>query len=483
MNEMDTANLSFIMGYDEAKSFTSGLFSTHSKDAYLAEVNRSLSGVLGYIYNTSRFSDRNQEANDKLQIKLDIKEDLVANCECYLPEDNDHELTISITTGILHALNDLTARALSSGNFMNERLFSNTNRETSRWNGCECFAAVPLHPPRHRYFDYSQENTASIEARAFYYDVERDIGIPPGSLKPSYIGTFYKKVPNDNDRMDLGLLLIDVALFWIFMHEEAHYREGHMFYQEDMPFNGMSATVNKVLEAQADAIATEEAFKRFFKPDIIQDFNSSWIQGHNGLFRIVAGGISLAISILDRKNRIIGKDNNYPNPRTRFALALKKIMSEGAKKVDKGHSVDIKNNLIFVTPSPEFQEICAEWLHGAFNDFYTISEIIAEEEDVNPSFDMELLVEDIECVVHVSFIEFMFSHPDMRKIKDEEYLNFNRELSLSEKQKYHMDRVISEFGNWDELHEIIHAHNKVYADEARRYQTETLGSLRNVVED
>jgi hypothetical protein len=304
----------------EADHFARRLLNERDLRFYLDAGQATLRSTLAFIHDHSRYVG---VADDPLKIAYRCTDDLCFSA--YVVPEAADAITIHVSMGTLWALQDAILRAFSSQNFFNALI--GDHEYANRWRGCECRAPLDTFRPRVRYWDYA---AAAYAPHPVLVGLWRDHGIPqPSEHDGPWIGRFTKKLPYDDGRLRLSALMLDIALAWITLHEEAHYRQGHLPYRMARTQGGqaepLSADMLQAFEFQADKDATQGIVNVFFRP-AVQRLLPPYASGDPyWVMRFLADAIGMVILVMDVGRRCDGHASSHPLPRVRFLAVMRHL--------------------------------------------------------------------------------------------------------------------------------------------------------------
>ncbi len=456
----DDVNNTLWGGLSEAIGLAYHERSLFSHTTFRDSAKETLEKVFVQIYENSRFSDPNLAAQDPLRLSFSADEDLEFDVYCEPDDDDKHDLEIHISTGALHALNDLSMRALSAEDFLNE--YIDESKNLMRWQGCRTIEAEPIAEPKYRYYDYNASVNAE-EMEAFIHG--------------GYIGTYFKKIPLDENRSHLGRVLVDIALSFLVLHEESHYREGHFSYDRELSAHGkdLDPTTNKVLELQADKHAAAGVFEIFYLPNYSKSALDSWPIGQRGLFRVILTGIALAIVVLLRKEKIHGRDKYYPSPLTRFGMAALTGKKVVASRVDSKYESYFSEGTAGYKTSIEFAITSFNGLHSSIFDLFALLDLL-QSESSNEGFLVPAALHGLLPIKLIAYDLFLVGRGgDNAGLRN---MMIPESQAHNEAHEEYLQSLEQTKGSWMELAELTRLHNSEIYDLLGKYRKETMGSSR-----
>lgn len=227
------------------------------------------------------------------------------------------ECEFGISLGALLAIEDLVFRACC-----NEDFFSfDVSRGVSLWQGCQClWLQWGRERPRTRFYDYH-----SVQARDIPIDSE-----------DSSLSRMFRAVPLDRARMLLATHMSVIALMWLAMHEEGHYRLGHLHYRAKdtrlgaHPIRETLGTgtgsgddfLHRAFEWQADRHAIAAVVDVYLRPSEYGCLPHYCPQTPSWLLRIALTSAGMMILVLAKAQSVRGTTLSYPSLRTRFVTAI-----------------------------------------------------------------------------------------------------------------------------------------------------------------
>jgi hypothetical protein len=290
--------------------------------------------------------------------------------------------------------------------------------------------------------------------------------------------------------MGLAALLVEIALVWIFLHEESHYREGHFSYKQNMSSKGVhiDPKIKRLLELQADKSATSGVFQGYLTDEMADKLLPTFPEGLGGLFRIILNGIGLAIIMLDRGVSVNKQQNNYPSPITRLGMAARRGVLMVLRMMDVNHDIKDRNRVTFQEPLlREMYDRSFLWIADAFEDIYTIIGIINNEECSDKDTDTQVLFPNHIDAPAIAAFQLMwgkdsiYNYSENKEYREQELQRENSIFPQSQPEhegnqeylclKKQMD------GCWDELNELIQMDDDNFRRTLRKYRVPTMGSL------
>lgn len=305
----------FIFTVEEANHFANTYVNKMERLDYLTSIDGSLQSWLASYHSFSRYEDIKE---DPLKIKYGIDKNLKFNA--YTELHDKYSVSINLSRGIYLSLQDLSLRAISSENFYNP--FRSDNEYPLKWPGSSCIVTSPTFHPKNRYFDYS---TKCFDPDSHLEDTWYKLGLQfKGENEVPWIGQYVKKLPEDNNRLVLASGIMNIALTWICLHEEEHFRQGHLQYLTDNDAE-YTTEMSIAFEFQADKSAAQGIADIFFRKNI-QDSLPQYAQGDwLWLLRFLMTSVGMAILIIDIGRRIQGNSSHHPRPRTRLLTVFRHI--------------------------------------------------------------------------------------------------------------------------------------------------------------
>lgn len=240
--------------------------------------------------------------------------DSPAFCAEAIADEETAEIHISL--GTIHALHDLALRALSSENFYNPE--NQSSLAVARWQGGPCFIHISPWQPSIPYLDYTPVLNSAPEAQEIV-----QIATAEG-WEPSDISRFARKMPLDKERTALADAMVKIALTWIFCHEEAHLRLGHLSPEVSDEWR---ATNIIAMEWQADRSAALRTIEFYMRETIqLGALHTTLATSHIWRLRFIASSIGLAIALLDRYHMVTGQTGGHPSAKLRLSQLMRCVM-------------------------------------------------------------------------------------------------------------------------------------------------------------
>lgn len=299
---------------------------------YFHAVHQDLRELMEHLFKNSRPSDPGYP-NDLIQLNA---ESSVGFDAFVAPIGHESPaVRITVSSGVLLALDDLFYRLSAHQAFFNSRPFTG---QKELWPGGDClWPLLGVHrtrgthhelmapSPTVRYFDY----------QPLPLDTPSQASLQAGAT--SYLSSFFSAVPKEEHRRLIAHNMVGIAMKWILLHEESHFAEGHLAFQErigaGVPYveklgkktqQTALAMRRKVMEWQADRSATEGSFDLIWKnleSLEFQSFPPGIRAGEKNEFclRFLMTSIG-TVSLLFRYVEILRDvHQGYPKPQTRLA--------------------------------------------------------------------------------------------------------------------------------------------------------------------
>ena len=296
-------------------------------------------------------------------------------------------------------------RAVSSEGFLNPA--RDGPRGQMAWAGGRCLEPEVLSAPKVRYFNYLPNEQFVPDARAIAL---RDYvhGSPREHLwgSPSWIGRYVKKMPTDKTRLKLAIAMVDIGLLWILLHEEAHFRLGHLHLSGEVkgirgevrhqPSSRLSdlfdpVRANHVFEWQADRHATDGIIDILtFEPayrDLLPDhIKNSWVW----ILRFAIASIGVVMSAIDVGRFHFGSSKYYPPPSVRFCAVARSAHWRVINNLDYLPPADPNSHFAFpcLALPGELPALFLDGIAGSVWDIGIVLDVIRSEEgriyDVDP---------------------------------------------------------------------------------------------------
>jgi len=332
-------------------------------------------------------------SGDRLHIDCELLNDRVFNACVELV--GDHHIKISFSTGLFMSITDLTLRALSIDSYA--RKFDEPETK------CRCYLSRDFfNPPITRYVDYRQRG-----------DCETSSEILGQQSTGPFLAKFVKSVPLDSNRLGMTGTMAKIATMWIFLHEEGHYRRGHLHLEGDegrMPVfqigskkgsikrpeckDEVVAYSSKILEFEADQYATRALYSVW-----LEEYEKALLRGQitqaqfNERLVLVLKSAFVAVFALDRNRRANGEAPNYPSIHTRFTTVMGGLYWMGTSRTfgeDRGMVETFEAFWDRATSIPVIGSCFSDLVH-----------YINREEGVVGEFDSEdfLLEDPEECIL------------------------------------------------------------------------------------
>jgi len=366
-----------IASFLEADHFASTFKRRTSLSSFLNDASYFFREWLRDVHTQSRFEG---VEGDSLETSYNVLPELEFGAEVHILSEK--EITVNVNLGVLFCLQDLALRACSAETFFNPH--PGDHDFELAWQGSRCRAPLQTFPPRLRYWDYSTTGP-QIDPRLF--DIWQATGTTPKSSEDiPWIGRFIRKAPADPERLELAVAMMHVALTWIVLHEEAHFRQGHLLYRErsrrEDPNFIYTPDMSRAFEFQADKDATDGVASIFFRSIWHQALPDYARRDWSWLMRFVSTAVGLAIIAMDIGRRRYGQVEYYPEPRTRWLTvdrhlypALEIYCRRDLLQIDPYHGEkDFTGNLL--------RQQAATL--GSLQDLTEIQQAIMREENIAP---------------------------------------------------------------------------------------------------
>lgn len=223
---------------------------------------------------------------------------------------------IEISIGTIHALQDLAWRAVSSENFFSVRPYD--HRQHAAVSRFLCYEPESPWVPKHRYLDYTPQENDTPETRE-YLEYARAHGI-----EPDVTTLFYRKLPMSKERLALAHAMVKIALTWMFCHEEAHLRLGHLSPEFTDNWREQHCVA---MEWQADRSACMKVLSIFLEDNTALSFlHSDLATSHVWRLRLISSSVGLAVSLLDRDHLFQGASEEHPPAKLRLVQLMRQTI-------------------------------------------------------------------------------------------------------------------------------------------------------------
>lgn len=289
-------------------------------ERYSEVASDDLTDLLGHLFKNSRPADI-AYPNDRLALCADPSLEFRAFVEPWKAQEAEGG-QITISTGVLLAMDDLFYRLGATQSFFNSRPFSN---EEELWSGGEC-----LWPSRGGYGDDSR-SIPSPPIRYFDYSIaqihDQEIQHALDDKCASYLSLFYSGIPTAEHRRLLAHNMVGIAMKWLLLHEESHFAEGHLGVFDrvgtGIQIDADSVSKRKAMEWQADRSATEGSFDLIwsnFDSLEYQTFPRSLRDDEKIEFclRFLLSSVGTVMLLFRYVEVMLGASNLYPSAHTRL---------------------------------------------------------------------------------------------------------------------------------------------------------------------
>ena len=336
-------------------------------------------------HSTIHIQDIAMEFEDNLRVRYEVSENLQLDAKVTITGESSIVTTIS--RGAYLSLQDLALRCASSENFFNA--LDRDPEYLEGWKGSSCRAPLLTHHPVARYFDYNISHT-SIAPKLHQIWSLTGMNIPESTRLP-WIGLFIKKLPMDNERLLLAQFILQVGISWIALHEEEHFRQGHLQYRLKLRNENKShlftEQMSKAFEFQADAKAAKGVADIFFNANSQNTLPTYAQKDWCWLLRLLIVSVGLVIISIDIGRRKKGTSSFYPSPIIRIHTVIRHVIVH-ALQTSKASSLKYdelnygKNDFSY----PGFNKRLFYTIVGSLWDLTDILQIM-ENEEVLPNQD------------------------------------------------------------------------------------------------
>lgn len=329
--------------HDEIRHF--GHVQVHSSiDAYITYLTDFMNKYLDETYQGTAFEDPNVR---RPNIKRRITRDLDYGVRSRFTDSDDVEISMSL--GTILALQDIALSAGCLNSFMNARTVE--DGLGGHWPGGQQINPPEFIAPRRRFKDYRPQMGTIDDATL---DRIKNAGINPlGENGRPWIGWCTRAFPMDLERLSIAAYILHYSVYFMFIHEESHFLNGHFYYLMDKS-NSLSADelarVKRGFEHQADRDASRGMVDVFFRPehypfsdDHFPEYaQTDWFWLHR--FIVTSIGISL---FLAQMNGEAEASNHYPPIGARLLTVLREMEAALLRKklyVRMHHNTVLGNN-------------------------------------------------------------------------------------------------------------------------------------------
>lgn len=400
-------------------------------------LSNDINAFFNYYIPRTRFGNNDYTSTFPFYYHFDDN-DLKLSARVYLGTltNNKSASIISVSKGLLYALDDLMNRICCNKDFLSVR----TDRDERVWNGTQCFWPQTKTIPLKRFLNYNK-----IQNSKFNFSLS------------TQIGELFSGIPKgDDDRMYLANLMYNIALTWILFHEESHYWHGHLHYSNvnkisDLyQLNETDATIPtdfielfKTFEWQADRNATSGVTSLFFSKINTPFELPSFFNKEDNLIwylRTMFVSIGSVILLFQKANLISGSSRYYPTPQTRLMSFFGVGQAEMIRMFRRG-------DLYFKGISEkELAMAINTAIYFSLFDLNVVEDVLID----NVNYDNDSLKSNYEAL-NLTSLDFLNASPEkIGKILD----GFNSNLSSSDKE---IEKI------WfNEYKQLVPNHNYLY---------------------
>lgn len=393
----------------------------HCFEAYIRKFAHFSNSAIEYAYKTTRY--RRPDAHE-INVELGNSMELSASIQSH----RSYFANIDLSLGCLLALYDVCMRATSAQDFLNADLQKRT-KGNDFWPGNYTIEhdVNTMFQVQHRYFDYNLKlgsgNTNQIN---------NNVSLP-----------FVRKFPIDLGRVMLAERLFLDATRWIFLHEESHYRLGHLDFLRSVGRekadtriqlseyrleigSGDVMDTRPIVEWQADRAASQIcADLTLWNEPLFAEMFPSYLQLKE-MWQVRYLLVSMGVSsiVLDEGRFHNGQPTNYPTVKARLCTMMTSALTRMLAPEYEGEvtvrgpdgSLDIEKLITFVQRVSE-----------AFMDLETVYALVRSD-DGRDDFDLEPLLLDRD---HAFLIGIIYTYTTLKKI------------AVGEKAKAYLERLMS----------------------------------------
>jgi hypothetical protein len=323
IEQIDIARWNFLLG-EALNLHPNREFRLEFATQYINAASQDLETLIGKLHQTSR----PDASTMQVAFEHSISSSLVFEASVGLNKSSKPRIQFS--TGLLLALDDLFLRLCCNRNFFGRDYHLESKSTDNRvWDGCECLwpTRAKGYRPAMRYYDYTHEPT---------------VHHPNQQSEETILSVFNSGFPyGDRERLNLAMGMVQIAVLWILMHEEAHYFNGHVHYfrqswrvtgrEAPSQFDETSGRTHETfsrlhhqtLEWQADRSATYATLDVALRQEgLIGCLPKYCRESPRWVLRYILTAIG-CIQLLFHKARLSAKSEGaYPSCRTRLASAL-----------------------------------------------------------------------------------------------------------------------------------------------------------------
>lgn len=306
---------------EECIHISETLQNKRTRSEYIAATKSYLINYFDELQKRSRY----QGIEDDFSLQSEIVDDLQFMVQAGYKEENGSEnVSVKFSMGSYLAIQDISLRALCSQNFYNP--LSGDSEYRMRWRGSQVKSPPKFFEPEQRYLNYAQ-TIGAVDNRIS--DIYEQSGFSTEDLgKLPWAGGILDRVPIDEDRLTLAAHMQHVSMMFMFLHEECHYRQGHLPFLKNDWQNYSSEEqiqISRCFEYQADKDACQGILELFIDKSFQEMLPSYARKDLSWLIRIVLTSLGLCFLLAEIDRRKLGECEYYPRPLTRLFGVFKAI--------------------------------------------------------------------------------------------------------------------------------------------------------------